>query len=93
MNGDSVFEDYYLRSLELYRQVSAVGDSLSDSVYFCVKDRIRAVESVLDSALHTLREKSDMMEEFGQDMAARVFEDRALKIETYINTNKRNENE
>lgn len=34
-----------------------------------------------------------MMEEFGQDMAARVFEDRALKIETYINTNKRNENE
>lgn len=92
-NGDSVFEDYYLRSLELYRQVSVVGDSLSDSVYFCVKDRIRAVESVLDSALHTLREKSDMMEEFGQDMAARVFEDRALKIETYINTNKRNENE
>lgn len=90
-NGDSVFEDYYLRSLELYRQASAVGDSLSDSVYFCVKERIQAVESVLDSALQILWEKSDMMEEIGQDMAARAFEDRALKIETYIN--KRNENE
>ena len=86
-NNDSVFEDYYIRSLELYNQVSAVKDSISEIVFLRAKDRINTVKQNLDSAYQIFNQKADLMQDLGQNTASEIFRERALKVELYINDN------
>jgi hypothetical protein len=46
----------------------------------------------LDSAYHVFKEKANIMKDLDQAVAAQAFEDRAKKIEPYINIDN-NENE
>jgi hypothetical protein len=50
------------------------------------------VEAILDSAYHVFKEKANIMKDLDQAVAAQTFEDRAKKIEPYINIDD-NENE
>ena len=50
------------------------------------------VEAILDSAYHVFKEKANIMKDLDQAVAAQAFEDRAKKIEPYINIDN-NENE
>ena len=87
-HNDSVFEDYYIRSLEIYNQVSVVKDSVSEEIFLKAKERISAVEHNLDSAYQIFCERADLMKELGQEEASETFRERAAKIELYINSDK-----
>lgn len=84
-HNDSVFEDYYIRSLELYKQVAVVKDSVSEKTFLRAEKRIKAVVNNLDSAYQVFRERADLMKELGQEEASEIFKERASKVELYIN--------
>ena len=73
-NNDSVFEDFYINAIKKYREVNLYKDSV-----FISK------EGYIDSAYHMFIGKADTMKEYNEIEAAKVFENRAKKIEPYIN--------
>lgn len=87
-HNDSVFEDYYIRSLEIYNQVIVVKDFVSEEIFLRAKERISAVEHDLDSAYQIFCERADLMKELEQEEASETFRERASKIELYINSDK-----
>ena len=70
-------------------------DSISKGVYMNAKDQIKQVEIILDSAYNLFILKADTMrmKEYDQIEAAEVFENRAKKIEPYINIDNNNNEE
>ena len=82
-NNDSVFEDFYINAIKKYREVNHY------------KDQIKQVEIILDSAYNLFILKADTMrmKEYDQIEAAEVFENRAKKIEPYINIDNNNNEE
>ena len=94
-NNDSVFEDFYINAIKKYREVNHYKDSISKGVYMNAKDQIKQVEIILDSAYNLFILKADTMrmKEYDQIEAAEVFENRAKKIEPYINIDNNNNEE
>ena len=70
-------------------------DSISKGVYMNAEDQIKQVEIILDSAYNLFILKADTMrmKEYDQIEAAEVFENRAKKIEPYINIDNNNNEE
>ena len=84
--GDEyVFEDYYINAINKYSQVEYYKDSIEASVYLNAEERTKQVQSVLDSAYQALTKLSETMKQFKQEAAAKAFDNRASKIERYIN--------
>ncbi|MGJ0692727.1 hypothetical protein [Bacteroides faecis] len=94
-NNDSVFEDFYINAIKKYREVNHYKDSISKGVYMNAEDQIKQVEIILDSAYNLFILKADTMrmKEYDQIEAAEVFENRAKKIEPYINIDNNNNEE
>ena len=87
-NNDSVFEDFYINAIKKYREVNLYKDSvfISKEGYMdLAENQIKQVEIILDSAYHMFIGKADTMKEYNEIEAAKVFENRAKKIEPYIN--------
>lgn len=84
-NNDSVFEDFYINAIGKYRQIDYYKDSISMEVYLNAVKQKEQVESILDSAYNVFTEKAAIMKGLDQTIAAQAFEDRAKKIEPYIN--------
>lgn len=84
-NNDSVFEDFYINAIRKYQLVDYYKDSISAGVYLMAEERIKHVESVLDSAYQVFTKMAATMKAYDQIGAAQTFEDRARKIEPYIN--------
>ena len=61
-------------------------------IYLNATELKQQVEAILDSAYHVFKEKANIMKDLDQAVAAQAFEDRAKKIEPYINIDN-NENE
>ena len=57
------------------------------------ENQIKQVETILDSAYHMFTGKADTMRMFEQIEAAEAFENRAKKIEPYINIDNNNNEE
>lgn len=57
------------------------------------EDQIKQVEIILDSAYNLFILKADTMRMFDEIEAAKVFENRAKKIEPYINIDNNNNEE
>ena len=91
-NNDSVFEDFYINAIGKYRQINYYKDSISAKIYLNATELKQQVEAILDSAYHVFKEKANIMKDLDQAVAAQAFEDRAKKIEPYINIDN-NENE
>lgn len=91
-NNDSVFEDFYISAIGKYRQINYYKDSISAKIYLNAAELKQQVETILDSAYHVFKEKANIMKDLDQAVAAQAFEDRAKKIEPYINIDN-NENE
>ena len=91
-NNDSVFEDFYINAIGKYRQINYYKDSISAKIYLNATELKQQVEAILDSAYHVFKEKANIMKDLDQAVAAQTFEDRAKKIEPYINIDN-NENE
>lgn len=83
--NDSVFEDFYINAIKKYREVNHYKDSISKGVYLSAEEQIKQVEFILDSAYSVFIGKADTMRMFDQTEAAQAFENRAKKIEPYIN--------
>lgn len=83
--NDSVFEDFYINAIKKYREVNHYKDSISKGVYLSAEEQIKQVEIILDSAYSVFIGKADTMRMFDQTEAAQAFENRAKKIEPYIN--------
>ena len=92
-NNDSVFEDFYINAIKKYREVNHYKDSISKGVYMNAEDQIKQVEIILDSAYNLFILKADTMRMFDEIEAAKVFENRAKKIEPYINIDNNNNEE
>ncbi|MEL5894820.1 serine/threonine-protein kinase [Bacteroides sp. GD17] len=90
--NDSVFEDFYIIAMGKYRQADYYKDSVSTTIYKDIKERMSQVEDVLDSAYYVFTELAGTMKKLDQAEASQVFENRAKKIEPYINIDN-NENE
>ena len=75
-----------------YRQINYYKDSISAKIYLNATELKQQVEAILDSAYHVFKEKANIMKDLDQAVAAQTFEDRAKKIEPYINIDN-NENE
>lgn len=84
-NNDSVFEDYYINAIKKYQLIDYYKDSISAGVYLMAGERIKHVESVLDSAYQVFIKLVATMKTYDQIGAAQTFEERAKKIEPYIN--------
>lgn len=84
-NNDSVFEDFYINAIKKYREVNHYKDSISRGVYLSAEEQIKQIEVILDSAYGVFIGKADTMRMFDQTEAAQAFENRAKKIEPYIN--------
>ena len=87
-NNDSVFEDFYINAIKKYREVNLYKDSvfISKEGYMdLAENQIKQVEIILDSAYHMFIGKADTIKEYNEIEAAKVFENRAKKIEPYIN--------
>ena len=95
-NNDSVFEDFYINAIKKYREVNLYKDSvfISKEGYMdLAENQIKQVETILDSAYHMFTGKADTMRMFEQIEAAEAFENRAKKIEPYINIDNNNNEE
>ena len=95
-NNDSVFEDFYINAIKKYREVNLYKDSvfISKEGYMdLAENQIKQVEIILDSAYHMFTGKADTMRMFEQIEAAEAFENRAKKIEPYINIDNNNNEE
>ena len=95
-NNDSVFEDFYIIAIKKYREVNLYKDSvfISKEGYMdLAENQIKQVEIILDSAYHMFTGKADTMRMFEQIEAAEAFENRAKKIEPYINIDNNNNEE
>ena len=81
-----------LNAIGKYRQINYYKDSISAKIYLNATELKQQVEAILDSAYHVFKEKANIMKDLDQAVAAQAFEDRAKKIEPYINIDN-NENE